>query len=42
MLGFYGKYLAGHLELMFSLKTHKKSAVEHSIEKPILFTTFCP
>ena len=24
MLGFYGKYLAGHLELMFSLKTHKK------------------
>ena len=45
MLGFDGEYLAGHPK--FSLKTPKKSAVKHSIQKLILlnfvnlFTTFC-
>ena len=51
MFGFDGEYLAGHPKirfLAFLLKSLKKSAVKHSIQKPILlnfgnlFTAFCP
>ena len=51
MFGFDGEYSAVHPEAKFwhiSLKGRKKSAVEQSIENPILlnfvnlFRTFCP
>ena len=51
MLGFDGEYPAVHPKAKFwrfSVKNCKKSAVKHSIEKPILFNfvnlspTFCP